>query len=396
MKYTRWWPVLSISVLFLVACQNPASKIDLPADPRMLEQKALVLASNLAAVAEAFPKSQDVASEVSPAQYFTKLTILDGAGNPLEFAQLTDVERKSLMAFWIQDSAKEWAALAAADPYFAVELEAQSDAVDHAFAVAHFGKLSPATYKSYFDDFQTSLEALRKVGKSKLRLGEQQRSATGEARGVAWNNPTAQAILANIKANFKPGRVLIYSGGTSPSSSGSGSANYLGHSAIMNSLSDTDRANPRADQIYANMTSWGANSPWSGLYGVQREPLSEWNNTVVGLDGAGSTIKVKSVVRSAMVLEWFGWHWVFTEATNAEHAAAAAYAVSKTGSGYNFDFILGKANTSWFYCSSLVWRSWKNQDSDDLDLDWSWWDSSVPPSDLDGTNRTQLLYQGQN
>lgn len=64
--------------------------------------------------------------------------------------------------------------------------------------------------------------------------------------------------------------------------------------------------------------------------------------------------------------------------SSSQRANAAYYAEAQRGKPYNWNW-LWKYDTSRFYCSALVWRAYKQQGRE---LDPSWWDPAVSPTDL--------------
>lgn len=82
-----------------------------------------------------------------------------------------------------------------------------------------------------------------------------------------------------------------------------------------------------------------------------------------------------------------------TEASLSDYKNAASYALSQAHAQkpYNWNFF-NKGTTNSFYCSQLVWRSWKNQGYEVDRMNLGNWEP-VSPAELVGGSETYVFYK---
>jgi len=309
----------------------------------------------------------------------------DTSGSPMTFASLSEADREIFYSVWARETAKNWAAKADQNPVFALTLEAEDRAVGKALAATAARGLSD--YGTFAQKVNAELDASRPDLNRRIR-------ELPLAKGVPRAISGSVAIKSAIMTNFKRGSVMTMS--YPITGSGSGSSLFSGHATVLTDYVPEWQTNGGNDKDLFTMTSsWGVDTPWgSSFRGVAREPLGVWNNNIPGYSGAGTVARQWAIGRQVWIWNWFSSHFEWREASSTEYNSAAQFAVMQIGQPYNYLF--NKNDMWWYYCSSLAWRSWKVIDSNGLDIDWSWWDAYVPPSDIEGSDKTVKIFEGQN
>jgi len=341
------------------------------------------LAKNLVKAAQVFAEARGLSGEQAPSEYFQNLSMEDVSGVPMRFADLSDAEREVFFTTWIRETAKSWADKADQNPAFALTLEMQEGAMSRALSATQAKGLSD--YRSFAARLNAEVAAAMPGLSSNINklpvLPSPSRAVTGK-----------EAIKAAIMENFKRGMVMTMFRGTSSFPFNGG---YTGHATVLTDYRPDWKINADDAHLWTMTSSWGNDTPWgSTFHGVGPEPLGEWNNNIPNYSGNdGNTVKLWQIGRQVFIWNWFSSHYEWREASPAEYEFAADLAVSRGGIGYNYLFM--KDLTIWYYCSQLAWHSWKIVDPA-IDIDWSSWDLVVSPTDIEGSDKTRMVFEGQN
>ena len=112
--------------------------------------------------------------------------------------------------------------------------------------------------------------------------------------------------------------------------------------------------------------------------GVQLEPAGMW---IGNSDGSASNVSIYKVRSSIWIWDWFNSHAEYTDAPENDYTKAVKYADDQRGKGYNWFFLKDVETT--FYCSSLVYKSWR-QISPSYDMSFGFF---VTPADIASSDK---------
>ncbi|KLO22535.1 MULTISPECIES: hypothetical protein [unclassified Marinitoga] len=211
---------------------------------------------------------------------------------------------------------------------------------------------------------------------------------------IADNVYVSKGVSSSLRhkelSTLRPGDVLIIKSTSSgDNSSGSSSGGGMGHAAIWTELGDLKLE--RLAKVA--MAAWykppsGSDAPHE-KYEVGYDYRQLWSGKIVKKNEVIYGMYVRKWVKKG----WFSGYWKKT--SDSEALNAANYAKKQRGKKYPDPVSLvatTKLNTNTFYCSSLVWRSWKEQE---IDLDPKWWPLNqlyVSPDDIYSDDNTVMKF----
>ncbi|MBM7559014.1 hypothetical protein [Marinitoga litoralis] len=210
------------------------------------------------------------------------------------------------------------------------------------------------------------------------------------ANNISINKGDLDSLRHKELNTLRAGDVLIIKGSSSgDSSSGSSSGGGVGHAAIW--ANNGDKEQKKFAKVA--MSAWykppsGTNAPHE-QYEVGYDYRQLWSGELVKKNEVIYGMYVKKWIKTG----WFGGYWKKT--SDLEASNAVNYAKKQRGKKYPDPVSLvatTKLNTNTFYCSSLVWRSWKEQG---IDLDPKWWPLNqlyVSPDDIYSDDNTVMKF----
>ena len=271
--------------------------------------------------------------------YFEEETVLNSAGEYVYFEELSEREKEAYVTEY-QRKYRE-------------QLEEKLKQTPEMIYI--LGVYNEAVSMTLKEEYETEEEMYEALERNFASLYVEQ-DAVNSARSGVKNDTAEKPVTENtynedsfevFKENYKKGYVLVY-----PSYEGSGSG--FGHCSMMSEESFdgniTVKEEDGTESTYfsalakAGITSFPRDkgATWEGKTdGVQKEPWGYWCSYP-------SKVYIMKVVDSDG-----------NEASDTEYAKAVDFAVSKIGKPYSKNFLL-KTLESKFYCSSLIFQSWKH------------------------------------
>lgn len=291
---------------------------------------------------------RNVSSSSFPS-FLYDLDIEDKEGNPVSFSELSDNEKSIFFSVWKKESIQQ----------LAEKLSSDTDAAKATYINNQlFNSTLLELNRSVASiDISTFLKKLSQKRKAYANTISQQRSSSGSSSLTGkitedCYNPVNAQVLSNC---YRPGRILVTADASNISSSDVG----LGHASLVGNI-DITKIEKLNGTTSFSISSYpkDVKPDWDGkTNGVQYEPLGLWAGNK---EGAIRNVRLYDMQKNKWVWDWFNSGYKKFDAPIQDYYTAANYAESKLGKPYFLNPI--KDNEDSFYCSQLVWKSWRQID----------------------------------
>lgn len=271
--------------------------------------------------------------------------IFDEAGNNIQYADLSTVDKKSLQLYWKQEYINQLKEKIENDEEFARLIKIENETFEETVNEA-----SRAIIPLSFEQFAKKL--FSKYEK-KIDSG---RSASGSSKDLpSLSNEYNRQSLEYLSNYYKKGRMVICKDTSSSSAS-----SFIGHSSMMKDVElPKDIFSYPAYKSMITSYPKDKNITWVGKTdGVQFEPTVYWVNTQ---QGANSVSIVEAQKKQTIIGNDGKKRTEYVVASEKDAEDAVNYAEEQLGKPYDWQ-LWWKYDTTEFYCSSLLWRSWYETD----------------------------------
>ena len=367
------------ATIILCSCSSEQTKKQI-----QLENSVEKFIENLVNFSFASFKSRAAKAESLSAEeiaFFEKLEIEDENGNSVLFSQLSVQEQNDIVELWFTDYKADLLEKVYDDEFLLDYIEKVNKGNEIA------SSMNPATQKEY-DELVLQYSGI--IETENPRTNKKARSSSASDTKIRIEEHEMNyASKEKLKANYKPGRILI---GTGTSSSGS----LVGHSSMIY-VNPWNENLDRNVSTFMSITSFPHDGHqkviWDGQTdGVQFEPIGYWCGTA-----ACKTVKLYDVKKKKFTTKKNVNSYILN---SSEYQKALNFAYSKLGKPYppykggvtKYDFITYANSDVYYYCSSLVRRSFL-QVNIDVDPDGR---SYVSPADIASSNYTYKVANWKN
>ncbi len=335
--------VLATSLMMLMGCKNA---LDIDASNQGTEKP-----SNASIAAKYIENSEKIdrmcyARNLDAAypEILYSLYIVDENDNELSFSSFTDEEKEAFYSFWKETEVNNLVEKLDENSSLAEMLLVENKAFE--MTEENASRSLMENPEAFFERYQKNLQ--------KVLPTDTFRAANGNM--TITKDCYVTSSVNKMHANYKKGRLLV----CTDSSSSSGSS-FVGHASIMHNKKWEDSWNTNA-LGRATVTSYpkDKNAKWEGKTdGVQYEPIGIWAGNS---SGSSKNVSIYNVGHGKWVWNWAKSHYEFENAPDTAYEAAADFAISQIGKGYNWNFG-DKDMESKYYCSSLCYKAWRKQSS---------------------------------
>ncbi len=310
-------------------------------------------------------------------EYINEIEVEIEDGKTILVSELSEEEKIAFYQIWKEQSIQE----------ITEKLEEDEDLLkmismeNYAFEVTE-ASAERALIKWNEEDFvkkyMKNLEKVMKKEDQKLKFTRSSSSAASTPSGEVTSDCLVKESVTKLKSIYKKGYILVTTDSTSSASSSSG----LGHCSMLayDEWDDTWEFNG-LERMTISSYPKEKNAQWPEKEdGVQYEPIGLWAGNS---DSSVNTVKVYKVQSVKWKWNWFNSGYVKTAASNSDYTVAVKYACEQLGKPYSSFFY--KNSEKEFYCSSLIYKSWKNIGNE---YDMSRFPYFVTPSDIAACNKT--------
>lgn len=303
--------------------------------------------------------------------FIENMEIETATGKSMFVSELPQEEKEMLYKIWLEQSISELAKKLSSDEDLLTLVNIENTAFYMTVDNSRSANNSNFSAEKFLKKYQKNLSSITNVYET--------------SRSASQNKEiTKDCLVKNsvdiLKANYKKGYILICTDTTSSSAS-----SFIGHSSML--AFDSWQSVWEEDGLARmTITSYpkNMNAQWEGkTNGVQLEPIGLWAGNS---GGSANKVKLFSVQKEKFVWKWFKLDSVYTPAPDSDYNSAVEYARAQIGKPYNLSFI--KDVDSAFYCSSLIYKSWRRMSSEyDMSYPVFW----VSPADIAGSHKTVLV-----
>jgi uncharacterized protein YycO len=362
------------------ACQNPVSLTEEAIDSGTLEAQADLYVKNVLDLYK-LESQAGMNRTVAASNQSLMINLFDSIsiekdGKQLTFSDLDDQDKNIFLTEWGKEETRQLQEKIKKDPGVGCHLTVRNEALAEA--------ISNATQTGSMDNFRNFYQDKLLAKQKKVTSLIAAVKADGSGLQPASRAGGISNAIEAFRTYYAKGRILYASGSSSITG-------FIGHISLMTEAPAWNYAWESNHDSRIATGAWGDDKYIHIGYtqkGVGLESLSYWLNEVE--QALNDMILICQAGNNVWVWNWFNSHWEFRLPSAAETDRACAYARSKIGLPFNYNF-LWKYGEDSFYCSQLVWRSWYNADHK-YDLDASPVDLWVFPNDVTHSGDCRVLF----